>query len=131
MHKLLTWSRFGGYECSSKGDKRFSAFYAKIGDITIEYAYQVNIKGYSSIKEGKSKPPLNKNISRNDLYLLYKSLWELWTKDHLDDLRDLYKKAIEFNYILSDQFATSDINQARALSDIINSLILEKNSKCQ
>ena len=28
------WARFakGGYECSSKGDKRFSAFYALLSD---------------------------------------------------------------------------------------------------
>ena len=44
------------YECSSRGDKRFSAFYAYVDGKSIEYIYQVEIKGYSSIEEGKGKP---------------------------------------------------------------------------
>lgn len=27
-----TWQRYGGYEVSSRGDKRFSAFYARLAD---------------------------------------------------------------------------------------------------
>ena len=46
------------YEVSTAGDKRFSALNATLSDgKTIEYHYQVNIKGYDSIKAGKGKPP--------------------------------------------------------------------------
>ena len=44
---MYTWSRRGGYECSSKGDKRFSAFTARLPDgRTIEEHYQCDIKSY-------------------------------------------------------------------------------------
>ena len=44
---LITWSRFGGYECSSKGDARFSAFRARMPDgRSIEEWYQCDVKGY-------------------------------------------------------------------------------------
>lgn len=62
----MGWARFSpnGYECSSAGDTRFSALFAKLPDgRTIEEAYQLDIKGYRAItdnwKEAKGKPPLN------------------------------------------------------------------------
>ena len=39
------WARYGGYEVSSKGDKRFSAFNAYLPDgRSIEQVYQCDIK---------------------------------------------------------------------------------------
>ena len=39
--QTIKWSRKGGYECSSKGDKRFSALFAVMPDgRTIEQHYQ-------------------------------------------------------------------------------------------
>ena len=43
MDQPYSWARRGGYEISSKGDKRFSAFSAKIkrfDNLTIEVLYQ-------------------------------------------------------------------------------------------
>ena len=43
MDQPYSWARRGGYEISSKGDKRFSAFFAKIkrfDNLTIEVLYQ-------------------------------------------------------------------------------------------
>ena len=43
----FTWQRFGGYECGSKGDNRFSAFNAVLRDgRAIEQHYQCDVKGY-------------------------------------------------------------------------------------
>jgi hypothetical protein len=66
-------------ECSSKGDKRFSAFYAKIGSKSIEELYQSykvfdgNVTGLS-IKEAKGR----KAINQENASLFYKSLWQLY-----------------------------------------------------
>lgn len=52
-----TWSRRGGYEVSSKGDKRFSALNAKIehfNNLTIETLYQCT-------EYGKNCDPINLN----------------------------------------------------------------------
>jgi hypothetical protein len=127
VYNLLTWSRFGGYECSSKGDKRFSAFTAKLLDgRTIEQHYQCDVKGYdvggTNWKLGKGKPALD---TTKDLYVEYLKLWKEWASYNLPLMRELYKAASRNGYVLSDRFATSDVNQARALSDVINELIGE------
>lgn len=117
---MFTWARFGGYECSSKGDSRFSAFYAILPDgESIEYKYQVRCKGYPSIKEGKGKPPLDPSA---DLWEAYLNLWRLWAQHNLPLMRALYIAALKHNGVLSDRFATTEINQARALATILNEL---------
>ncbi len=119
----IEWSRFGGYECSSKGDARFSAFNARMPDgRTIEQWYQCDIKGYdpggTNWRLGKgNKPILNMSIDIQwDLYL---SLWKIWavTNPHL--MRELVRLARQHG-VLSDRFATSEINQARALATLVN-----------
>lgn len=67
------------YEVSSKGDKRFSAFYAKLSDgRSIEEAYQLDIKGYRKLGNnpmlGKGKPPM---IPTNDLPKITSHYFEL------------------------------------------------------
>lgn len=115
-----TWSRFGGYECSSKGDKRFSAFYARLNDgLSIEHHFQCFIKGYSSIEEGKGNPPL-REMPIEESYRLYKELW----RQYLDSKPWLWielKNNVErYSNTVSDMFGTSKINQARALCDLLN-----------
>ena len=123
---MFRWSRYGGYECSSKGDKRFSAMFARMPDgRTVEMHYQCDIKGYdpggTDWRIGKGEPPL---IKYNDeqLYLEYKNLWGIWSENNLPLMRELYKLAKAKGNCLSDRFATSPINQARALSEILNYL---------
>ena len=125
----FTWHRFGGYECSSKGDKRFSAFNAVLKDgRSIEQHYQCDIKGYDPCGKdwrlGKGKPSLRDL----DLYTEYLNLWRAWAQDNLPLMRELYHAARKQGCVLSDRFATSEINQARALSDILNELV-EKGTK--
>lgn len=67
------------YECSSQGDNRFSAFYARIigrGDATIESIYQaakVFEDGSTGLswKEAKGKKPVN----IEEVAALYDQLW--------------------------------------------------------
>ncbi len=122
--QLKKWSRYKpkgkeNFEVSSKGTalgKQFSAFNAKLSDgRTIEEAYQVGVKGYSSIKEGKGKPPKDKNI---DTYTEYKKLWQQWAKENPRKMEDLISASK--GKVLTDKFAKTDVSQARALAEIIN-----------
>jgi len=69
-------------ECSSRGDKRFSAFYARpksLGGKSIEEAYQaakVLIDGRTNLpwKEAKGKSAINMRECRE----LYKKWWREW-----------------------------------------------------
>ena len=120
--QVFTWARKGGYECSSKGDSRFSALYAQMPDgRTIEQHYQCDVKGYqpggTNWRLGKGKPPLD---STKDLWPEYKALWNTWAYHHNDLCIELYDLAQKHNHVLTDMFATTPINQARALAEILN-----------
>lgn len=116
--KLYTWNRRDGYECSSKGDRRLSAFYATLPNgNSIEHEYQCTVKGYSSIKDGKGNPPLKKVAS---LFEAYKALWRTFFDANpllLEEAKALVKP---HQNCFSDMFATSEVNQARAIATILN-----------
>lgn len=120
---IFTWQRFGGYEVSSQGDKRFSAFYALMPDgRTLEQHYQCDVKGYDpggrNWKLGKGKPPLNKSI---DLFARYVDLWEIWAMSHAAEMKELQIiTARHHEGVLSDRFATTSVNQAHALATLLN-----------
>ena len=124
----FTWSRFGGYEVSSRGDPRFSAFNAIMPDgRSLECHYQCDKKGYdpggTNWRLGKGKPPLNTEV---DLLAEYVQLWRVWAQNNRPLMRELYSAAKE-SRILSDRFATTPVNQAHALSVVLNELIAEAN----
>lgn len=90
-------------ECSSKGDKRFSAFYAKVNGKTIEEQYQASkifqdIKGHFitnlTWREAKGKIALNQQECR----ILYSKLWDQYIKEN----PELFK-------IIKDASGLSDI----------------------
>lgn len=115
------WKKKGGYEVSTMGDRRFSALNATLEDgRTIEMHYQCDVKGYdvggTDWKMGKGKPPLNPEI---DSYLEYKTLWFGWACRNKSLMLELRNLALEHKNLLSDGYATSKINQAKALSDIL------------
>ena len=125
--RIFTWARMSekGYEVSSKGDKRFSAFNAVLPDgRTIEQHYQCDVKGYdvggTNWRLGKGKPA----IVEVELLHEYISLWKLWAKDNIALMRTLYTAAKQNDYTLTDCFATTEVNQANALSIILNNLVL-------
>ncbi len=118
----FTWARRGGYECSSKGDGRFSALNARLPDgRTIEQHYQCDIKGYqpggTRWQLGKGKPPLDPN---RDLWSAYFALWVIWAIQNPALIQELRSKAAEHGNVLSDCFASTPVNQARALAEILN-----------
>ena len=127
---LLKWCRKPkghlSYECSSIGDKRFSALYAKLQNRSIEAIYQCDVKGYNpggyNWKDFKGKPPIYVNT---DTYALYKSLWKRYLLVNPDYIYDLYLRASEYDFYLSDIFATANVSQARALAELINEILFD------
>ena len=117
------WSRMdpNGYECSSIYDRRFSAFYARLEDgRTIEQHYQCDIKGYdvggTNWKAGKGNPPLV-DISYDEQWKQYKQLWVKYFELNPELLMAIRMSG---RTTMTDSFATSDINQARAIAEILN-----------
>lgn len=120
------WARHyaGGYEVSSLGDKRFSALYAKMPDSrTIEQWYQCDVKGYdlggTRWKFGKGKKPLF-HYPGDTLWQMYLSLWRLWAIRNFGLMIELAQLVSVHENVLTDRFATTNINQAHALSVILN-----------
>lgn len=115
-----------GYEVSSKGDLRFSALHAKMYDgRTLEQHYQCDVKGYEPgglhWSRWKGKPPISCTVE--EARAAYYRLWELWAQDHPKLIQELYWKAVEHDYTLSDSFATSETNQAAALVRILDRML--------
>lgn len=117
-----------GYECSSSGDKRFSAFFARMADgRSIEEHYQCDIKAYqpggTDTRLGKGKPHVSGDTQRFGhpyLWKKYLQLWIQWAGAHPDHLEELYHRARDAGNLLTDKFATTEINQAHALAMILN-----------
>jgi hypothetical protein len=124
---MFTWQRqySNGYEVSSRGDKRFSALNARMPDgRTIEEWYQCDAKGYApgraAWKLGKGKPPLL-NYPDDGLWQMYLSLWRFWSVQNSGLVLELHTTlATQNKTVLTDCFATTDINQARAIAQILN-----------
>jgi hypothetical protein len=120
----VTWEQRapGAYECSSKGDARFSAFTALMPDgRTIEQWYQCQVKGYggSNWRDGKGKPSLIQ-WPNDEQYNMYLMLWKLWALTNTQLISELDSLAASHGDVLTDCHATTPINQARALAQIIN-----------
>lgn len=116
------WKRRGGYECSTVGDRRFSALNACMSDgRTIEMHYQCDVKGYdiggTNWRLGKGKPPLE---GFNPTYEQYKALWATWAKANPELMRELATLAQTKDSWLSDCFASTPVSQAHALCDLLN-----------
>lgn len=130
----IGWAGHGGigYEVSSRGDKRFSAFNARMPDgRSIEEWYQCDIKGYdiggTNWRAGKGKSPVFP-YPADHLWQMYLALWRIWTINNGELIVELQKHASEHNNTLVDNFAPNtpnSINQARALATILNEWILD------
>lgn len=133
------WARYSenNYEVSSQGDKRFSAFYAQLNDGRyIEDIYQLDIKGngiaipkpitdrQNPIRSNiKKTGNFSRNISREESWEEYKSLWRQYLNENPNLLNYLINNAS--GKVLTDKFANTDVSQARALAEILN----ERNNK--
>lgn len=122
---IYDWSRHHplGYECSTRGDHRFSALHAQLADgRTIEEAYQLDVKGYrirgSDWRLGKGRRALSPGVN---LWQSYLDLWGQWARENPALMLDLAQRA---RYgILTDHFAKTGISQARALAHWLNELL--------
>jgi len=118
------WARqaANGYEVSSAGDRRFSALNARLRDgRTIEEAYQLDVKGYrdkgaTHWKAGKGRPPVN-GKTPEQLYQEYRGLWDIWAGENPQLIDEL--AAASQGRPLTDRFASTAVNQARALAEIL------------
>lgn len=127
-----SWARthLNGYEVTTRGDKEYSAFNAYLPDgRSIEEHYQCDVKGYDpggkNWRRGKGQPSLATTSHRDgssttdELFDEYLILWRLWaTKAKLTELR----KRMGTKTILTDMFGWTKINQAHALSILLNEL---------
>jgi hypothetical protein len=118
------WARqyTGGYECSSAGDRRFSALCARLRDgRTIEEAYQLDVKGYRKYgndwRIGKGKLPV-RDLTHDQLWEEYLALWRRWACENPSLIEELQRLAA--GRTLTDKFASTPISQARALAVILN-----------
>ena len=123
---MYAWKRYGGYEVSSHGDKRFSAFNAIMPDgRSIECHYQCDIKGYDiggrNWRLGKGKPPRQK-MSHEEIWNKYLKLWEVWADNNPTLIEELKVVLVKYNNVLSDKFASTPVNQARALAEVLNNI---------
>lgn len=119
---IYTWTRRGGYEVSSVGDRRFSAFYARMPDgRNIESWYMCDVKGYQpggvDWRLGKGQPPLD---GSKNLEWEYFQLWRTWSLHNFHLVEDLAELSKSKNGVLSDCFASTNISQANALSRVLN-----------
>ena len=123
---MYTWKRYGGYEVSSHGDRRFSAFNTIMPDgRSIECHYQCDIKGYDiggrNWRLGKGKPPREK-MSHEEIWQKYLKLWEVWADNNPVLMKELKEVLVKYNNVLSDKFASTPVNQARALAEVLNNM---------
>ena len=77
-------------ECSSKGDKRFSAFYAKLDNRSIEEWYQ----SFKIFEDGRTGLSINeakgrKAVNQAEAAEYYSKLWDIYIKQNPSYLVDL------------------------------------------
>lgn len=114
---MLRYGKAPFLECSSRGDKRFSAFYACTNGRSIEEQYQATKifeDGSTGLhwKEAKGR----KAVNAAECAILYESLWRQYISEH-PELLDVLKRASG----LSDIFAKKgSVNQAYILWKIRN-----------
>lgn len=104
-------------ECSTRGDKRFSAFCAIVNGKSIEEQYQaakIFDDGSTGLhwKDAKGRRAVN----ATECAIFYENLWRQYISEH-PELLDVIKNASG----LSDIFATKgSVNQAKVLWKIRN-----------
>ncbi len=114
---MLRYGKAPFLECSSRGDKRFSAFYARVNGRSIEEQYQaakIFDDGSTGLHWKKAKGRRATNAA--ECTILYEKLWRQYISEH-PELLDILK----ISSGLSDMFATKgSVNQAYILWKIRN-----------
>lgn len=70
-------------ECSSRGDRRFSAFYARVNGKSIEDQYQA-AKVFEDGSTGQSWKAAKgrKAVNQSEVSILYSKLWDQYIAEH-------------------------------------------------
>lgn len=77
-------------ECSSKGDRRFSAFYARVNGHSIEDQYQAaKVFGDGSTGLDWRAAKGRQAVNQEEAALLYSRLWDQYIAEHPDLLQIL------------------------------------------
>lgn len=114
---MMRYGKSPFLECSSRGEKRLSPFYAKVNGKSIEEQYQAAKKfedGSKGLtwKQAKGR----KAVNAEECSLLYEKLWRIYISEH-PELLEILKNASG----LSDMFAVKgNNNQAEVLWKIRN-----------
>lgn len=124
---MITWARWHdeGYEVSSRGDRRFSPLFATLADgRTIEAHYHCDVKGFDPGGQAwmrfKGRRPRGK--TQEQLWQGFLGLWRQWAEAHPVLMVELMQLAQEHHGVLTDRFAKTSINQAHALSVLLNEM---------
>lgn len=114
---MITYGKEPFLECSSRGDKRFSAFHAKVNGRSIEDQYQAaKIFEDGSTGHHWKYAKGRRAINASECVILYENLWRKYISEH-PELLDILKRASG----LSDMFAKKgSVNQAQVLWKIRN-----------
>lgn len=92
---------------------------------SIECHYQCDVKGYDvggrNWRLGKGKPP-RYPMTKDELWQKYLRLWEIWASNNKELIQELKVLVSKYNNTLSDKFATTPVNQARALAEVLNKM---------
>ena len=123
-----TWARKASdsFEVSSKGNPQYSALNALMEDgRTLEMHYQCCLKGFepggTNWRLGKGQNPKDPNMTREQLWEGYLALWRRHFKMYPNKLSELKYNLDHLGItVLTDMFAMTPINQAHAISVILN-----------
>jgi len=80
---MLSYGEPPYLECSGKGDRRFSAFYARVNGKTIEEQYQaakVFEDGSTGLDWRRAKG--RKAVNQEEVAKLYSQLWDKYIEEH-------------------------------------------------
>lgn len=120
----VRWARFSdaGYEVSSAGDRRFSALFAEMPDgRSLEMHYQCDVKGFNpggtNWRAFKGRAG---DVSPSDRYAGFLALWGQWAARNPGLLQELDALVAQQGDVLTDKFARSEVNQAHALAELLN-----------
>lgn len=124
---MIAWARWhdDGYEVSSRGDRRFSPLIATLADgRTIEAHYHCDVKGFDPGGTAwlQYKGRRRRGATEDQLWQGFLGLWRQWATAHPRLMAELQVLAQQHGGVLTDQFAKTPINQARALSVLLNEM---------
>lgn len=114
---MIRYGKAPFLECSSRGDKRFSAFHANVNGRSIEEQYQsakIFDDGSTGLHWKYAKG--RRAVNADECSILYENLWRQYIFEH-PELLECLKRASG----LSDMFATKgSVSQAQVLWKIRN-----------